>query len=66
MIAPSIPDKPGFAALIKGFLNTDPYQYILCGNRLKFMSAEKGIHATGLLSVKRDRMVKKRWLETAA
>ncbi|MEX9996895.1 IS91 family transposase [Providencia vermicola] len=66
MIAPSIPDKPGFAALTKGFLNTDPYQCILCGNRLRFMSAEKGIHATELLSVRRDRMEKKRWLQTAA
>lgn len=66
MIAPSIPDKPGFAALTKGFLNTDPYQCILCGNRLRFMSAEKGTHATELLSVRRDRMEKKRWLQTAA
>ncbi|MGJ3355776.1 transposase [Providencia sp. Je.9.19] len=42
---PNVPEKPGFAALIKGFLNTDLYQCILCGNRLRFMSAEKGIHA---------------------
>ncbi|MBQ0211497.1 transposase [Providencia rettgeri] len=41
MIHPNDPEKSGFSALIKGFLNTDPYQYILCGNRLRFMSAEK-------------------------
>nr|WP_323085997.1 transposase [Providencia alcalifaciens] len=39
---PNVPEKPGFAALMKGFLNTDPYQCILCGNRLRFMSAKKG------------------------
>lgn len=41
MIHANEPKEPGFAALIKGFLNTDPYQCILCGNRLQFMSAEK-------------------------
>ncbi|WGM08119.1 hypothetical protein QE197_20140 (plasmid) [Arsenophonus nasoniae] len=41
-------------------------QCILCGNRLRFMSAEKGIHAVTLLSERRDKMVKKRWLQTAA
>ncbi|WGM07596.1 transposase [Arsenophonus nasoniae] len=66
MISPNVPEKPGFGALIKGFLNTDPYQCILCGNRLRFMSAEKGIHAVTLLSERRDKMVKKRWLQTAA
>lgn len=50
MIHPNVSEKPAFAALIKGFLNTDPYQCILCRNRLRFMSAEKGIHATTLLS----------------
>lgn len=63
---PDAPEKPGFAALVKGFLNTDPYQCILCGNRLRFMSAEKGIHAATLLSERRDKMAKKRWLQTAA
>jgi len=43
-------------------LNTDPYQCILCGNRLRFMSAEKGIHAVTLLSERRDKMARKRWL----
>ncbi|MEY1010315.1 IS91 family transposase, partial [Providencia rettgeri] len=66
IMSPSVPEKPGFAALMKGFLNTDPYQCILCGNRLRFMSAEKGIHATTLLSERRDKMAKKRWLQTAA
>jgi hypothetical protein len=66
MVSPTVPEKPGFATLIKGFLNTDPYQCILCGNRLRFMSAEKGTHATELLSARRDKMAKKRWLQTAA
>ncbi|HBR7605364.1 TPA: transposase, partial [Klebsiella pneumoniae] len=66
MIHPNVPEKPGFAALTKGFLNTDPYQCILCGNRLRFMSAEKGLHAVTLLSERRDKMAKKRWLQTAA
>ncbi|MEY0833696.1 transposase [Providencia alcalifaciens] len=66
MIHPNVPEKPGFAALIKGFLNTDPYQCILCGNRLRFMSTEKGLHAVTLLSERRDKMAKKRWLQTAA
>ncbi|CEK25410.1 transposase (fragment) [Xenorhabdus nematophila AN6/1] len=53
MISPNVPEKPGFAALIKGFLNTDPYQCILCGNRLRFMSAEKGTPVAALLSARR-------------
>ncbi|EJD6477735.1 hypothetical protein ABN072_20005 [Providencia rettgeri] len=55
MIHPNVPEKPGVAALIKGFLNADPYQCILCGNRLRFMSSEKGIHAATLLAEKRDK-----------
>ncbi|MEY0878493.1 transposase [Providencia manganoxydans] len=66
MIHPNVPEKPCFAALMKGFLNTDPYQCILCRNRLRFMSAEKGIHAATLLSERRDKMARKRWLQTAA
>lgn len=58
MSAPSVPEKSGFAALTKEFLNTDPYQCILCGNRLRFMSVEKGIHATALLPARRGKMVK--------
>lgn len=30
MIPSNVPEKPGFAALIKGFLNADQYQCILC------------------------------------
>lgn len=41
MIHPNVPERPCFAALIKVFLNTAPYQCILCGNRLLFISAEK-------------------------
>nr|WP_272682987.1 transposase [Providencia sp. PROV133] len=66
MSAPSVPEKSGFAALIKGFLNTAPYQCILCSNRLRFMSAEKGSHAATLLSERHDKIAKKRWLQTAA
>lgn len=66
MIHPNVPEKTGFATLIKGFLNTDPYQCILYGNRLRFMSAEIGIRVTTLLSERWDKMVKKRWLQTAA
>lgn len=66
IMSPNIPENPGFAALIKGFLNTDPYQCILCGNRLRFMSEGKGIHAVTYLSERRDKMAKKRWLQTTA
>nr|WP_241389540.1 hypothetical protein [Serratia proteamaculans] len=34
----TVREKPkwaGFAVLMKGFLGTDPYQCILCGNRLR-------------------------------
>ncbi|MFH6895714.1 transposase [Providencia huaxiensis] len=58
-IPPCVPEKSSFAALIKGFLNTDPYQCILCRNRLRFMSAKKGTHAVILLSERRDKMSKK-------
>ena len=34
------PEKPGFAALMKGFLRAEPYKCILCGNRLRFSSAQ--------------------------
>jgi hypothetical protein len=27
------PEKPGFAVLMKGFLDTDPYKCILCGRQ---------------------------------
>ncbi len=33
-------EKPGFAVLMKGFLGTDPYKCILCGDRLRFASAQ--------------------------
>ncbi|MEQ0077190.1 hypothetical protein ABLV31_28310 [Klebsiella sp. CN_Kp118] len=40
------PEQPGFAALIKAFLHTDPYRCILCGNRLRFVSAQAGRDST--------------------
>lgn len=58
------PEKPGFAVLMKGFFGTDPYQCILCGDRLRFVGAQTGFHATELLSERLHRMVKKRWLQT--
>lgn len=56
------PKKPGFAALMKGFLGTDPYKCILCDDRLRFAGAQAGIHATELLSERLRGMEKKRWL----
>lgn len=58
------PKRPGFAVLMKGFLGTDPYQGILCGDRLRFSGAEAGMHATELLSERLHGMEKKRWLRT--
>ena len=58
------PEQPGFAALLKGFLGTDPYQCILCGDRLRFAGAQRGMHATELLSERLHGMAKKRWLQT--
>lgn len=42
------PAQPGFAALMKEFLRTDPYICILCGNRLRFSGAQAGRHASEL------------------
>lgn len=44
------PQKPGFAVLMKAFMGTDPYQCILCGDRLRFAGAQAGTDATELLS----------------
>lgn len=60
------PEKPGFAALMKGFLGTDPYKCILCGDRLRFTGAQAGTHATELLSERLREMEKQRWLRTSA
>ncbi|STW03455.1 Putative transposase [Klebsiella pneumoniae subsp. rhinoscleromatis] len=46
------PEKPGFAVLMKGFVGTDPYKWILCGYRLRFAGAQAGTHAMELLSEK--------------
>ncbi len=53
------PEKPGFAVLIKGFLGTDPYQCILCGDQLRFAGATAGVHATKMLSDRLHQMAKK-------
>ncbi|MFP2470822.1 transposase [Pseudescherichia vulneris] len=60
------PETPGFAALMKGFLGTDPYKCILCGDRLRFTGAQRGTHATELLSERLHGIAKKRWLRTGA
>ncbi|MGK6038296.1 IS91 family transposase, partial [Klebsiella pneumoniae] len=56
------PEQPGFAALMKGFLRTDPYKCILCGNRLSFVSAQAGRHATELVAERLHNIDRKRWL----
>ncbi|QBY46538.1 hypothetical protein ArsFIN_51490 (plasmid) [Arsenophonus nasoniae] len=58
------PETPGFAVLMKGFLRTDPYKCILCGDRLLFTSAQMGKKATELLSERLHHMEKKRWLRS--
>lgn len=40
------PKRPGVAVLMKGFLGTDQYQCILCGDRLRFADVEAGRHTT--------------------
>lgn len=44
------PEQPGFATLMKAFLRTDPYKCILCGNRLRFSSAQASRHAAELVA----------------
>ena len=60
------PEKPGFAALMKEFLRTDPYKCILCGNRLRFVSAEAGRHASVLVAERLHDIDRKRWLQGLA
>jgi hypothetical protein len=62
MEARKIPEQPGFAALMKAFLRTDPYKCILCGNRLRFTSAQAGRHATELVAERLHNIDRKRWL----
>lgn len=60
------PEQPGFAALMKEFLRTDSYKCILCGNRLRFSSAQASRHATELVSERLLGIARKRWLLTQA
>ncbi|EKY3919916.1 hypothetical protein RCI35_003832 [Enterobacter hormaechei] len=60
------PEKPGFAALMKEFLRTDPYKCILCGNRLHFSSAQSGRHAPELVAERLHNIDRKRWLRAQA
>lgn len=50
------PEQPGFAALMKEFLRTDPYKYILC-----FSCAQAGRHATELVAERLHSIDRKRW-----
>jgi len=59
------PTKPGYATLMKQFTNVDPYQCVLCGDRMVFSSAEVGSRAEVLLAQRRQKLEKKRWLLAA-
>ncbi len=59
MTARKKPENPGFSVLMKGFLRTDPYKCILCGDRLLFTGAQMGKKATELLSERLHNMEKK-------
>ena len=56
------PEQPGFAALMKAFLRTDPYKCILCGNRLRFTGAQASMHASELVAERLHNIDRKRWL----
>ena len=56
------PEQPGFAALMKAFLRTDPYRCILCGNRQRFTGAQAGRNAPELVAERRHNIDRKRWL----
>lgn len=62
MEAKKKPRKPGFASLMKGFTNVDPYECILCGGRLVFESVEAGYRAEELMQHRRSKLEKERWL----
>lgn len=66
MVVKAKPQKPGFASLMKQFTNVDPYQCVLCGNRMVFNSAEAGILAERLLDMRRQQFATERWLRQAA
>ena len=60
------PAKPGFAAQMKQFTNVDPYQCILCGNRMIFTHAEAGFRPEELLAKRRHQFQRELWLRQAA
>ncbi|WP_198595255.1 transposase, partial [Vibrio splendidus] len=42
-IAPKdAPEMPGYAAMLKGYVKVDPFECILCGNRLTFLRFRAG------------------------
>jgi len=47
---------------MKEFLRTDPYKCILCGDRLRFISAQAGRHVTELVTERLHSIDRKRWL----
>lgn len=44
------------------FLRTDPYKCILCGDQLRFISAQAGRHVTELVTERLHSIDRKRWL----
>ncbi len=60
MEARKTPEKLGFAGLIKEYLRADPYKCILCGDRLCFVSAKVGRHASELVSERLHGIARKR------
>lgn len=55
------PERPGFAVLMKGYLHTEPYKCVLCGNRLRFTGTQTGKHATELVEERLHGIARKRW-----
>ncbi|MFB9085311.1 hypothetical protein ACFFW8_05405 [Erwinia tracheiphila] len=47
---------------MKEFLRTDSYKCILCGNRLRFASAQADRHATELVAERLHNIDRKQWL----
>ena len=44
------PEMPGYAAMLKGYVNVDPYECILCGNRMLYSNFRPGVPLSELTS----------------
>ncbi|WBM72927.1 hypothetical protein OH773_11415 [Buttiauxella sp. WJP83] len=51
--------------LVEG-MGTNPYQCILCGDRLRIAGAQAGQHATEMLSERLGGIAKKRWRQVGS